>query len=669
MSSLIVGFPLRGAISAGFGGRWLGGSGASLMTTGLVRFTCILSWRSFIEIGLGGSPVRVEFVPWRKSGGVRVSWSFLYDTLTAVRLIVVTTMSSLVHLYSMGYRSEDPHRPRFRAYLSLFTFFRLILVTAGNLVQRFVGWEGVGLCSYLLINFWFTRLQANKAAVKARLMNRVGDLGLRLGRLVLYWEFHTLDYAALFARAPRALGHTVTFLSWEFDVLTLACLLLFVGSVGKSAQLGLHAWLPDAREGPTPVSALMHAATRVTAGVFLLARCSPLFELAPRALAVVTVFGARTAFFAGSTGLAQHDLKRVIAYSTCSQLGYRVFACGLSSYSVAVFHLANHAFFKALLFLAAGSVIHARADEQDRRRRGGLVKLLPLTYAARRMGSVALRGFPFLAGFYSKDMILEAAYASYTVPGHFAHLLGTAGAFCTAYYSRRLRALTFLGEAHGARRVREGVHEAPRTRALPLRMLSVGSLVVGWLGRDRFIGVGSSFWGNALFTHPGHLLALEGEFLPAGIKLVPIFFSILGVVLAVGLFFSGQGWLVARKLGPRRRLHLLLNRSWLWNRRGAEVTQGALHIAYHHTYLTGDRGLLERLGPYGIVGALQRRAQVQASRQSGQIYHAALRRFLGVGLARVVFAGGSQLGTLLDLRLRRVRMSLVGFSRVHSWGK
>lgn len=609
---------------------------------GLVGRCFLLSLAAFGEVGRGGTPVVREVGPWRHSGRVDISWSLRYDSLTVVRLLVVTGVSTLVHLYSTSYREGDPHRPRFRSYLSLFTFFRVVLVTAGNFVQRFVGWEGVGLCSYLLINFWFTRLQANKAAIKARLVNRVGDFGLVLGRLAVYRTFGTLDYSAVFALAPTGVGQELVFWGTTRDARTLIGVLLFVGAVGKSAQLGLHTWLPDAREGPTPVSALIHAATRVTAGVFLLARCSPLLEYAPTALAVVTVVGACTAFFAATTGLLQNDRKRVIAYSTCSQLGYRIFACGLSAYPVAVFHLANHAVFKALLFLGAGSVIHARADEQDRRRRGGLVRVLPLTYAARFIGSVALRGFPFLTGFYSKDVILERAYGQFGAPGHRAHLLGTAAAFFTAFYSRRLLYLTFLAEPHGYRSVRAGVHDAPRRRAIPLIILAGGSIVVGWLTRDRRIGPGTNFWNQALFVHPTHQIVWDAEFLPAAVKLTPVVCSLLGACSAYVLYRYGAttlwGW---KRSWWGRDLYRFLNKKWRFDKVYQEwVTQRALDVAYRGTYLALDRGRFELVGPVGVSRVLWggpgagRTHPVGAvgARHSGQIYHASLRRLRGVRL-------------------------------------
>ncbi len=632
--------PLMGALSAGFGGRWLGGEGASRLTTSLVGLSLVLSLTAFYNIGLNSTTATVYRMPWRISEMFAIEWTFLFDSLTVVRLIVVTAISSLVHLYSTSYREHDPHRARFRAYLSLFTFFRLILVTAGNFVQRFVGWEGVGLCSYLLINFWFTRIQANKAAIKARLVNRVGDVGLVLGMLVLYETYQSLDYGVVFARTPMIAEVYPS-------VILIACLLLFVGAVGKSAQLGLHTWLPDAREGPTPVSALIHAATRVTAGVFLLARCSPLYEYAPFALEVVCVVGAATAFFAATTALVQSDLKRVIAYSTCSQLGYRVFAAGLSTYSVAVFHLSNHAFFKALLFLGAGSVIHAMGDEQDMRRMGGLVRVLPLTYAGIFIGSIALMGFPFLTGFYSKDVILEVAYGSFTNAGRVAHLLGTLAACCTAYYSMRLLYLTFLSPANSYRRIREGAHDAPIPMALPLILLSIGSIFIGWLTKDMFIGVGTSFWNNALFTHPDRLFRVDAEFLPSWIKLLPVVLSILSGCLALYRFIYADVSYNWWNSNTKRGLFTFLNRKWFFDKVYNEnVSQTTLNIGYYNTYKELDRGVFEILGPHGLSSRLWRRTSVITRRQTGHIYHYGLVRLTGVLVLLVL-----SLFTTLDVRV------------------
>lgn len=644
----IVFLPLISALSAGFFGRFIGREGSKIITTTSIFFTFLMSCTAFYEVALLGNPVYLDLSPWIQSGMFTFSWGFLFDSLTVVMLVVVTCVSSLVHLYSTEYMGHDPHLPRFMSYLSLFTFFMVILVTADNFLQMFVGWEGVGLCSYLLINFWFARIQANKAAIKAMLVNRVGDFGLALGIFAIFMKFQSIDYAVVFALAPNFVGDTMSFLTFEVDTLTCIGLLLFVGAVGKSAQVGLHTWLPDAMEGPTPVSALIHAATMVTAGVFLLARCSPLIEYAPTALVVITVMGAMTAFFAGTTGLLQNDLKRVIAYSTCSQLGYMVFACGLSSYNVGVFHLANHAFFKALLFLSAGSVIHAVADEQDMRRMGGLVRILPFTYAMMFIGSIALMGFPFLTGFYSKDVILEIAYAKYTLSGHFAHWLGTLAAFFTAFYSMRLLYLTFLAETNAHRKIIEGAHDAPLAMALPLFILSIGSIFIGYCTKDMIIGVGTDFWGNALFTHPQNLTLLEAEFIPQYIKNVPVLLSNLGAISAFFLYKNYAQLLYSWKTSTLgRKMYTFLNRKWLFDKVYNEyVTQNVLALSYHSTYKLIDRGLFEALGPLGISNTTWSIARKATSLQTGLVYHYALIMLIGITgfLAFVATAMDSDLG-------------------------
>jgi len=436
MLILIVLLPLLGFFSGSAFGRYIGW-GACYLTTGSVFSSLLLSLYLLYDVVSNGVTYKLTMGSWIVVDSLQIDWCFCFDSLTSIMLIVVTFISTLVHLYSTEYMEYDPHLPRFMSYLSLFTFFMLILITANNFLQMFVGWEGVGLSSYLLINFWFTRIQANKAAIKAMLVNRVGDFSLLLAIFAIYFVFNSLDYDTVFSLVPSMLDSKILIAGFDVPALDMICVLLFLGAMGKSAQLGLHTWLPDAMEGPTPVSALIHAATMVTAGVFLLARCSYLFEYSPFALGLVVFIGSATAFFASTTGLFQNDMKRVIAYSTCSQLGYMVFACGLSSYEVGVFHLSNHAFFKALLFLGAGSVIHAVADEQDMRKMGGLRRLLPFTYGIMLIGSLALMGFPFLTGFYSKDTILEVAYAKYTVWGHFSYYLGTFAAFfyCILFYS------------------------------------------------------------------------------------------------------------------------------------------------------------------------------------------------------------------------------------------
>jgi NADH-ubiquinone oxidoreductase chain 5 len=653
MYLLIIFLPLLGATISGFFGRSIGEEGAVRVTTSLVMLTFLLSTIAFYEVGLCGNPTYFTLCSWMDSELFQVNWGFLFDSLTVVMLVVVTSVSSLVHMYSTEYMAGDPHRPRFMSYLSLFTFFMLILVTADNFIQMFVGWEGVGLCSYLLINFWYTRIQANKAAIKAMIVNRVGDFGLALGIMAIYVQFKAVDYSTVFATVPTAIGKEFIFMNFSVDSLTLIGLLLFVGSVGKSAQLGLHTWLPDAMEGPTPVSALIHAATMVTAGVFLLARCSPLFEYAPTALSVVTVVGAMTAFFAATTGLLQNDLKRVIAYSTCSQLGYMVFACGLSSYNVGVFHLANHAFFKALLFLSAGSVIHAMADEQDMRRMGGLVRLLPFTYAMMFIGSLSLMGFPFLTGFYSKDVILELAYAKYTVPAHFAHWLGTMAAFFTAFYSMRLLHLTFLSTPQGYKKVMEGVHDAPILMALPLFLLSIGSIFVGYVSRDMIIGVGTDFWSNALFTHPNNLTLLEAEFIPHSIKLVPVIFSLTGAITAFYMYTWSIDTLYNLKISNTGRvLYTFLNRKWFFDKTYTEfITQSALHHGYHTTYKMVDRGVIELLGPHGISQVLYQKSKNLSKFQSGHLYHYTLVMLIGISLPLALIAFNKVSVSIGDPRL------------------
>lgn len=611
MYLILVFLPLLSTALAGFGGRWIGGFGAGRLTTFGVATSFFLSLFAFYEVALCQSPTLIRIGPWISTERTTIYWGFLFDSLTCVRLVVVTSISTLVHLYSTEYRAEDPHLPRFRSYLSFFTFFRLRLVTAENFVQRFVGWEGVGLCSYLLINFWFGRIQANKSALKARILNRVGDLGLSIGIFAIYAVFGSLDYSIVFSLVPVWKDSELCFFSGSIQTLDFIAFFLFVGAVGKSAQVGLHTWLPDAREGPTPVSALIHAATRVTAGVFLLCRCSPLLQYAANRNTVITILGGRTAFLAATTGLLQNDLKRVIAYSTCSQLGYRVFAAGLSGYAVSRFHLSNHAFFKALLFLGAGSVIHARADEQDRRKRGGLRRILPFTYTAILIGSLALRGFPFLTGFYSKDVILELAYGSFLIEGRFVHTLGSFAAFFTAYYSTRLLVLTFLRPANGFRVSYEHAHESPFPRAFPLFVLSFASLFIGYLTRDRRIGLGTDFWGNSLFIHPTTQYLLESEWLESNVKRIPLFFSFGGVFLGFYHYLFSFSFLYALKetvLG--RSFYTFFNRKWFFDKVYNEwISVPVLRLAYVHTYQNRDRGLVECFGPHGMATEIYGRSR------------------------------------------------------------
>ena len=499
----------------------------------------------------------------------------------------------------------------------------LILITANNFLQMFVGWEGVGLSSYLLINFWFTRIQANKAAIKAMLINRIGDFALLLAIFAIYFVFNSLDYDTIFSLTPLMLDYKILIGGTKIPALDMICIFLFLGAMGKSAQLGLHTWLPDAMEGPTPVSALIHAATMVTAGVFLLARCSHLFEYSPLALNLIIFIGSATAFFASTTGLFQNDMKRVIAYSTCSQLGYMVFACGLSSYEVGIFHLANHAFFKALLFLGAGSVIHAVSDEQDMRKMGGLRNLLPFTYSIMVIGSLALMGFPFLTGFYSKDTILEVAYAKYTVWGHFSYYLGTFAAFFTAFYSIRLLFLVFLAEPNGHKSIILKAHEGSWRMTFPLFILSLFSIGIGFLTRDLFIGFGTDFWGWAIFVLPQNYVLSDIEFISLFYKLLPLMISLFGAFFAYFLYSFGlEGFYIIKKTKTFKIIYNFLNRKWYFDRVYNQlIGQQSLNISYNFSYKSLDRGIIEKLGPSGIVTSVKYFIKQFNSLQSGQIYH------------------------------------------------
>lgn len=634
MYLLLVFFPLLGSLIAGVFGRFLGFRGAALVTISCVSVSAFFSCIAFYEVALSGCACHIQLAPWFFSEMFDASWGFYFDSLTVVMLIVVTSVSCLVHIYSISYLYGDPHLPRFMSYLSIFTFFMLMLVTADNFLQMFFGWEGVGLASYLLINFWFTRLQASKASIKAMLVNRVGDFGLALGIMAIFSVFKTINLPVVFASAHHFAEANFLFCNISFDALTLICICLFIGAVGKSAQLGLHTWLPDAMEGPTPVSALIHAATMVTAGVFLVSRCSPLFEYSPTALMIVTFVGAMTCFFAATTGIVQNDLKRVIAYSTCSQLGYMVFACGISNYSVGVFHLMNHAFFKALLFLSAGSVIHALSDEQDMRKMGGLVQLLPFTYAMMCIGSFSLTGFPFLTGFYSKDAILEVAYAKYTVSGNFAYWLGSVCVLFTSYYSFRLLIGTFLTPTVAFKQSIKKVHDAPFIMAIPLLILALGSIFVGYLGKDMMIGLGTDFWANSIFTLPKNNILIESEYIPQTQKFIPLVSTLAGALLAYSVFFVGAGRVYLFKTSKLGHFfYYMFNKRWLFDKVYNDfIAQKALNFGYNVSFKTLDKGSFEILGPYGISKTIQQLTLRIRLLQSGRIYHYAVIMLIGLTL-------------------------------------
>lgn len=622
MLLLIILLPILGFLSGSLFGRFLG-KGVCIIAPLLTFTSFLISITLLIDVIKTGNVYHLNLKDWIYADTIKVDWSFCFDSLTCVMLVVVTFISSLVHLYSTEYMENDPHLPRFMSYLSLFTFFMLILVTANNFLQMFVGWEGVGISSYLLINFWFTRIQANKAAVKAMLVNRIGDFFLLLGMFTIYVVFNSLDYDVVFSLVPLALDQKLIIGSLQINVIDLICIFLFLGAMGKSAQIGLHTWLPDAMEGPTPVSALIHAATMVTAGVFLVIRCSYIFEYSPLALNFVAIVGAMTAFFAATTGLFQNDMKRVIAYSTCSQLGYMVFACGLSSYEVGIFHLYNHAFFKALLFLGAGSVIHAMSDEQDMRKMGGLKNLIPFTYSIMMIGSLALIGFPFLAGFYSKDVILEVSASTYTIVGQFSFILGILAAFCTSFYSTRLLYLVFLANTNSNKNIVLHAHEGSWRMTLPLLLLSFLSVLIGYLSKDLFIGFGTNFWGTSIFISPFNYTMTDIEFLDIHYKLLPLIVTIIGGAAAYFLYtFKLQEYYSFKKTPLAKSIFNFFNKKWYFDRVYNQFfVQKALKSSYAYFYQDVDRGLVEKVGPFGLSNSIVKFSNEFKASQTGFMLH------------------------------------------------
>ena len=626
MYLLIIFIPLLSTIITGFFGKLLTKEGTTRLASSSILITCLISYFVFYEVCYCDCPCYITLSPWIIAGSFKLYWDFVFDSLTVIMLVVVLTISTVVHIYSISYMSHDPHINRFMSYLSLFTFFMIILVTANNYIQMFVGWEGVGLCSYLLINFWYTRIQANKAAIKAMLVNRVGDINIIFAIVTIFFVFKSVDYSTVFAFAYNFVNSTINIFNYNIPVLNLICIFIFIGAVGKSAQVGLHVWLPDAMEGPTPVSALIHAATMVTAGIFVICRSSFIFEYAPIALTIVTIIGAITTFYAASIGLVQNDLKKVIAYSTCSQLGYMIFACGISGYNISIYHLANHAFFKALLFLSAGSVIHAMNDEQDMRKMGGLLKILPFTYAMFLIGSFALLGFPFLSGYYSKDLILELSFATFTIPGHFAYILGTFAAFFTAFYSIRLLILTFITKTNAYKQIINKAHDAPLLLGLPLLILSIFSIFIGYFSKDMIVGLGSTFWGNSLNILFENNQMIDAEFLPFIIKIFPILSATSGLILACLLYTNFTKYLnYLTKNNLFRNIYLFLNKKWFIDKLYSEVIyQKILYISYNPLYSVFDKGIYNILGPRLLTNLLEKLSKNSSEIQSGFFYHYAL---------------------------------------------
>jgi len=594
--------------------------------TGLLLSAAISIW-VFFQVPHGGNVHTVHLFTWISSGTFDASWALKFDTLTAVMMIVVTGVSSMVHVYAVGYMHHDSSVPRFMAYLSLFTFFMLMLITASNLVQLFFGWEGVGLASYLLIGFWYRKPSACSAAIKAFVVNRVGDFGFALGIFAIYVIFGTVQFDQIFAAVEAKKDATFMLFGGEFHALTAACLLLFIGAMGKSAQLGLHTWLPDAMEGPTPVSALIHAATMVTAGVFMVARMSPLFEYSDTALTVVTIVGACTAFFAATVGCVQNDIKRVIAYSTCSQLGYMFFALGVSAYSAGIFHLMTHGFFKALLFLGAGSVIHAMSDEQDMRRMGGLWKHIKVTYALMFIGSWALIGLPPFAGYFSKDLILEAAYAAHTPVGTFAFWMGVGAALLTAFYSTRLLIMTFHGKPRGDEVVMAHVHESPPVMLLPLLPLAAGAMLAGYLGYENFGGHHvAEFWGQAITAHDAIAAA---HHVPAWVKYSALVVGAVGIL--AGIVMYGLAPSLPKGLASAfPGIYRFLEKKWYFDELYDLLFVRPAFYLGRGFWKAGDGQLIDGVGPDGIAAATMGAAKRVAKLQTGYLYHGAFAMAIGV---------------------------------------
>ncbi len=633
MSVFIVFLPLLAALIAGLFGRVIGHRASEIITCSFMVVVTYLSGLVFADVLFNGAQT-IHVLEWIKSGTLEAGWKLRIDMLTAVMFVVVNGISTLVHIYSIGYMSHDPHRARFFAYLSLFTFAMLMLVTADNFLQLFFGWEGVGLVSYLLIGFWFKKPSANAAAIKAFIVNRVGDFGLILGLGALYLSVGSIHFDDVFASAPVLAKGRFEFVGFNVPVLTTICLLLFMGAMGKSAQFLLHTWLPDAMEGPTPVSALIHAATMVTAGVFLVARCSPLFELSPAALTVVTVFGAITAFFAATVGLVQNDIKRVIAYSTCSQLGYMFVALGVGAYQVAIFHLFTHAFFKALLFLGAGSVIHAMGDEQDMRNMGGLREMIPLTWILMLVGTLALTGFPLTAGYYSKDAIIEAAYVASGSAHMFGFVLLVIAAVCTSFYSWRLMFMTFHGKARMTSDQLGHVHENPPVMMIPLVILGVGALIVGAAFKDLFIGDNQAgFWGTAIFTNPENMILIDLHRVPKIVIYAPLMAMITGFVTA-WYFYIKRPSVPVQLAKEQDILYRFLLNKWYFDALYDVIFVRPIKWLADKFWKIGDGLIIDGFGPDGVGAQVQRITQRIVKLQSGYIYHYAFAMLLGVaGLA------------------------------------
>ena len=636
MEYSILFLPLIASIISGFFGKFIGDKGSEIITSLFVSISAILSFVVFYRVINDGYSNNLIIATWINSGSLNANWSINVDALSSVMLVVVTLVSSLVHIYSIGYMSHDPHKQRFMAYLSLFTFAMLTLVTSDNFIQLFFGWEGVGLCSYFLIGFWYKKESANAAAIKAFVVNRVGDFGFALGIFLIFYIFDTVNYDEVFQKIPLFLDNRLVFLGINFKSVDLICLLLFLGAMGKSAQFLLHTWLPDAMEGPTPVSALIHAATMVTAGVFLVVRCSPIYEYSELALSIITIVGILTAFFAATVALVQSDIKKIIAYSTCSQLGYMFFAAGIGAYNVAMFHLFTHAFFKALLFLGSGSVIHSFKDEQNINQMGGVWKKLPYTYSLMIIGTLALTGFPFLSGFYSKEAIIEFAFLRGNTLGMFAAYSGIFVALLTSIYSWRLIFKTFHGNYNNSKVSIESMHESPLVMLLPLLVLAIGAIFAGILFKGLFIGheMSYDFWGSSI------------KFLePLSIKHPPTWFLfltpalvIISIPISFYLFIINKR-VVEELVRMNRPLYLFLKNKWYFDELYDYIFVSPSKRIGKFLWKKIDESIIDRFGPDGISQLIKNFSIRAVKFQSGFIYQYAF----------VILIGFSILLTLLIL--------------------
>jgi len=626
MLYLILFLPLLGSFISAFFYKRIGDRTCQIITSAFIVTGAILSSIILLETIKTGKVYEYPIFNWITSGSLKLNWSIYVDSLTAVMLVVVNSVSALVHIYSIGYMSHDPHKPRFMSYLSLFTFMMLSLITADNFLQLFFGWEGVGLASYLLIGFWFKKETANNASMKAFIVNRVGDLGLLIAMFLIFKTFGTLNFSEVFSQAADQSKNSIKIFGGEYNLITTICVFLFIGAMGKSAQIFLHTWLPDAMEGPTPVSALIHAATMVTAGVFLVARCSPLFEYSQYALNLVAFVGATTAIFAASIAIVQTDIKRIIAYSTCSQLGYMFFAAGMGAYNVAIFHLFTHAFFKALLFLGAGSVIHAFHDEQNIEKMGGVWKKIPLTYALMLIGTLALTGFPLLAGFYSKDAIIESAYFSKSLFAGYAFVIGLTTAFITSIYSWRLIFKTFHGKYNNTMSF-EKVHESGPVMLIPLLLLAVGAIFSGYVFHGIFIGENTQFWGKAIFflkqTAYGHP--------PLWLLILIPTLVISAIPLSFILFLKRQD-IVEGFINNNKPFYNFLVKKWYFDELYDSIFVKSFRGIGTFLWQRGDVKTIDAYGPDGVAKVVKNLSDRASSIQSGYLYHYATVILIGVVL-------------------------------------